>query len=219
MLGLGEEPDEEKVNRLLLSDDIPSLYAKMTANQWTDVGNPLSQSRQAEVVSLSEVHTRNALLKYAPSLSLSGYYGANYFGKELKLGNSDKWFGNSFVALSLRIPILRSLGTAKEVSQLRMQTQTERENLRDLRNNRAGEVSKEAAQLETCKNNYVLKQTNLKLMNENIEAKRLQLQKGYILDSEFSSEKLRRQNTLQEYLQVAYDVLSAYIRMDKLMRN
>ena len=219
LLNLGEELNDEKINLLRLSDDIQSLYAKVTANQWANSENSLSQSRQAELVSLSELKTKNAMWKYAPSLSLSGYYGANYFGKELKLGNADRWFGNSFVALSLRIPISQSLSTAKEIFQLHMQEQMERENLRDLRNNRMGELSRELAQLETYKNNYQLKQTNLKLMAENIAAKQLQLQKGYILESEFSSEKLREQNALQEYLQAAYDVLSASINMEKLAKN
>ncbi len=219
LLNLGEELSEEKLNQLHLSDDIQLLYSKMTSGNLMNDENSLSQSRQAELISLSEIKTKNAVLKYAPSLSLSGYYGANYFGKELKLSNTDKWFGNSFVALLLRIPISQSLSTAKEVSQLRMQEQIERENLRDLQNNRVGELSRELAQLETYKNNYQLKQANLKLMSENIAAKQLQLQKGYILDSEFSSEKLREQNALQEYLQAAYDVLSAYINMEKLMKN
>ncbi|MDO5664663.1 MAG: TolC family protein [Bacteroidia bacterium] len=219
LLNLGEELSEEKLNQLELSDDIQSLYAKMSSNQLTYGESSLSQSRQTELISLSEIRTKNAVLKYAPSLSLSGYYGANYFGKELKLSNTDKWFGNSFVALSLRIPISQSLSTAKEVSQLRMQEQIERENLRALQNNRVGELSRELAQLETYKENYQLKQTNLKLMSENIVAKKLQLEKGYVLESEFSSEKLREQNALQEFLQAAYDVLSAYINLDKLMKN
>ncbi|MEA4903753.1 MAG: TolC family protein [Petrimonas sp.] len=219
LLSLGEEPDEDKLDRLSLSDDIQSLYSKMALNGWVDSENPLSQRRQAELVSLSEIKTKNAVLKYAPSLSLSGYYGANYFGKELKLGNTDRWFGNSFLALSLRIPISRSLSTAKEVSQLRMQEQIERENLRDLQNNRRGELSRELAQLETYKNNYRLKLANLELIAGNVAAKQLQLQKKYILESEFSSEKLREQNTLQEYLQAAYDVLSACINMEKLTKN
>lgn len=219
LLNLGEELSEEKLNRLNLSDDIQALYSKLSPDKLIDSENSLLQSRQAELVALSEIKTRNAVLKYAPSLSISGYYGANYFGRELKLGNTDRWFGNSFVALSLRIPISRSLITAKEVSQLRMQEQIERENLRDLRYNRVGELSRELAQLETYKNNYLLKQTNLKLITENISAKQLQLEKGYILESEFSSEKLREQNALQEYLQAAYDVLSAYIKLEKLMKN
>ncbi|WP_436415466.1 TolC family protein [Petrimonas sp.] len=219
LLNLGEELSEEKLKQLRLSDDIQLLYTKMTSDRLINHENSLSQNRQAELISLSEIKTKNALLKYAPSLSLSGYYGANYFGKELKLGNADKWFGNSFVALSLRIPISQSLSTAKEVSQLRMQEQIERENLRDLQNNRVGELSRELTQLETYKNNFQLKQANLKLMTENVAAKQLQLQKGYILESEFSSEKLREQNALQEYLQAAYDVLSTHIRIEKLMKN
>ena len=59
----------------------------------------------------------------------------------------------------------------------------------------------------------------MKLITQNVAAKRAQLQKGYTLESEFSSEKLREQNALQEYLQAAYDLLSTYINLEKLMRN
>ena len=88
-----------------------------------------------------------------------------------------------------------------------------------MQNSRVGELSRELTLLETYKNNYLLKQSNLKLMSENIAAKQLQLEKEYILTSEFSSEKLRGQNALQEYLQAAYDVLNAYIKVEKLMKN
>ncbi len=219
LICLGVEPDEYNLDQLWLADDIQSLYSKMDSGKILNGENPLSQRRQDELVSLSEIRTRNAVWKYAPSLSLSGYYGANYFGKELKLGNTDRWFGNSFVALSLRIPISRSLSTAKEVSRLRIQEQLERENLRDIRNNRLGELSRELVRLETCKNTYRLKQSNMKLITQNIAAKQAQLQKGYMLESEFSSEKLREQNALQEYLQAAHDLLSAYINLEKLTKN
>lgn len=219
LINLGEDVNASNLNRLRLADNIQTLYAKMNTAQLINDDNSLSQSRQAELVSLSEIKTKNTVLKYAPSLSLSGYYGANYFGQNLNLGNSDKWFGNSFLSLSLRVPIMQSLSTSKEVSQLRMQEQIERENLRELQNSRVGELSRELTLLETYKNNYLLKQSNLKLMSENIAAKQLQLEKEYILTSEFSSEKLREQNALQEYLQAAYDVLNAYIKVEKLMKN
>lgn len=219
LINLGEDVNASNLNRLRLADNIQTLYAKMNTAQLINDDNSLSQSRQAELVSLSEIKTKNTVLKYAPSLSLSGYYGANYFGQNLNLGNSDKWFGNSFLSLSLRVPIMQSLSTSKEVSQLRMQEQIERENLRELQNSRVGELLRELTLLETYKNNYLLKQSNLKLMSENIAAKQLQLEKEYILTSEFSSEKLRGQNALQEYLQAAYDVLNAYIKVEKLMKN
>lgn len=216
---LGESADEEKIEELNLTDDISSLYTKMSAEGLSENRVSLSQSRQSELISLSEIRVKNAALKYAPTLSLSGYYGANYFGKELKLGNTDRWFGNSFLALSLRVPISRSLSTAKEVSQMRLQEQAERENMREMQNRRSADLSREIAQLESDKANYELKKSNLSLINQNLSAKQLQLQKGYILESEMFSEKMRQQNLFQEYLQAAYDVLSGYISLKRLMIN
>lgn len=217
---LGEETNEEKLSELTLSDDISSLYAKMLTNHTSLAqGASLSQSRQAELVSLSELRMKNAALKYAPTLSLSGYYGANYFGHELNLGNTDRWFGTSYLGLSLRIPITRSLSTAKEVSQLRLQEQAERENLREMENQKANDISRVANQLETNKTNYSLKENNLALTKQNLAAKQLQFEKGYILESELFSEKMKQQNAMQEYLQAAYDVLSGYIELQRLVKN
>lgn len=158
-------------------------------------------------------------MKYAPSLSLTGYYGANYFGRELKPGDPDRWFGNSFLALSLRVPISRSLSTAKEVSRLRVEEQLERENLREIKNSRLAELSKERDRVETLRETYGLKLANMNLMKQQVVAREIQFQKGYLLESEFLSEKLREQNAQQEYLQAAYDLLSACINLEKLMKN
>lgn len=219
LLQMGLEADEDNLNRIWLTDDIESLYLKMAELEPVNDVAPLSHLRQAEQVSLSEIRTRSAVLKCAPSLSLTGYYGANYFGRELKPGDPDRWFGNSFLALSLRVPISRSLSTAKEVSRLRVEEQLERENLREIKNSRLAELSKERDRVETLRETYGLKLANMNLMKQQVVAREIQFQKGYLLESEFLSEKLREQNAQQEYLQAAYDLLSACINLEKLMKN
>lgn len=44
-------------------------------------------------------------LKTLPKLTLNGYYGAQFFNNDLKLFNNNYWFGNSFINVSLRVPI------------------------------------------------------------------------------------------------------------------
>lgn len=216
---LGVSTDDFSVDLLNLTDDIESLYLKMVDKKPVSLNQSLSQSRLSEELSLSQLRTRHTKLQYLPTLSLTGYYGANYFGKDLQLTNSDKWFGNSFLALSLRIPITQSFSTSKAVSQQKFQEMIAHENLREFQNSRNSEISKELSLLENLTNDYALKQTNLKLRNENLIARSAEKEKGYILESEFWNEKMLEQNARQEYLQAAYEVLSAYVRIERLMKR
>ena len=216
---MGEESDGNNPDWLNLSDDIESLYVKLTAGN-PSVGNrSLSQSKLSQQLALSQLKTRHMKLRYLPTISLTGYYGANYFGRDLQLGNGDKWFGNSFVALSLHIPISQSFSTSKGVSQLRLQEMIDHENLREFQNNRNNALSKELAQLENLTRDYLLKHRILELRIENLSARGAEKQKGYIPESDFQNEKQLERNARREFLQAAYEVLSAYVRIDRLMKE
>lgn len=102
---------------------------------------------------------------------------------------------------------------------MRVEEQLERENLREIKNSRLAELSKERDRVETLRETYGLKLANMNLMKQQVVAREIQFQKGYLLESEFLSEKLREQNAQQEYLQAAYDLLSACINLEKLMKN
>lgn len=216
---MGEESDGNNPDWLNLSDDIESLYVKLTAGN-PSVGNrSLSQSKLSQQLALSQLKTRHMKLRYLPTISLTGYYGANYFGRDLQLGNGDKWFGNSFVALSLHIPISQSFSTSKGVSQLRLQEMIDHENLREFQNNRNNALSKELAQLENLTRDYLLKHRILELRIENLSARGAEKQKGYIPESDFQNEKQLERNARREFLQAAYEVLSAHVRIDRLMKE
>lgn len=216
---MGEESDGNNPDWLNLSDDIESLYVKLTAGN-PSVGNrSLSQSKLSQQLALSQLKTRHMKLRYLPTISLTGYYGANYFGRDLQLGNGDKWFGNSFVALSLHIPISQSISTSKGVSQLRLQEMIDHENLREFQNNRNNALSKELAQLENLTRDYLLKHRILELRIENLSARGAEKQKGYIPESDFQNEKQLERNARREFLQAAYEVLSAHVRIDRLMKE
>ena len=51
------------------------FYLKMAELEPVNDVAPLSHLRQAEQVFAFGIRTRSAVLKYAPSLSLTGYYG------------------------------------------------------------------------------------------------------------------------------------------------
>ncbi|MCK9310964.1 MAG: TolC family protein [Bacteroidales bacterium] len=218
---MGEEITDENIQMLHFSEDIPALYAKIASPLLNDAGsafpeNSLSEMRQSEVVSLAANRIKHASWKFAPTLSLSGFYGVNYFGRELQLANSSQWLGNSFIAMSLKFPITQSLSTSRELSQLRIQKQTEQENLRDIRNKLAMDWSNETAQLMARQKEYALKQNNLSMTRENFLAARSQYDKGHLLQTDLMSEESKVRTAVQDYLQAAYNLFLSCIAIDKI---
>jgi outer membrane protein len=213
------------ISALRLREDIPALYAKMGA---ANAGNGSTMkftdsltagpglARQAEVIALTRSRMKSTRLKYAPSLSLSGFYGSNYYGNNFDPGNGNLWHGNSYVAASLKIPLTRTFTTAKEVSQLRLQEQIERENLRDLQNRKNKEWLDALNQLTASEKEYEMYRQNYELSAENLKASQSQVDKEYIQNKDYLAEQVKCRNAYQNFLQAAYNVFINTINLQKM---
>jgi outer membrane protein TolC len=215
---MGQSVTEENISSLQLSEDIPALYETMISSgvQRDSERISLEEIRQNEVVSLAENRIKFAKWEYAPTLSLTGFYGTNYYANELNLTKNEFWRGNSFIGLTLKVPVTQSLNTANELTQLRVRQQMETENLRDIRNIRNQEWLNEQTLLKTRRKEYLLRQENLKMSEQNLKAAEVQSNKGYILENELLSARLEFQNARQNYLQAAYNVFSSLVMFEKL---
>ncbi|HHT34797.1 MAG TPA: TolC family protein, partial [Bacteroidales bacterium] len=210
----GAEVTPQTVATLQLEEDIPTLLSKMEQHASTSVtGKELEVMKQLERVSLAALRTGSAEWKYAPTLSLNGYLGTNYYNNELRLFNDRYWRGNSYLGLSLKIPISQSLTTAKEVSRLRLQQRLEEASLLEIRNRQEKERLQEQSQLVVQRESYRLSEENMAISEQNLEAAQMQYEKGYILQQELLSEQLKAQFARQSYLQAAYDLFTGLVTM------
>jgi len=199
---------------LQLEEDIPTLLSKMEQHASTAVtGKELEVMKKSEMVSLAALRTQSAEWKYAPTLSLNGYLGTNYYNNELRLFNDRYWRGNSYLGLSLKIPISQSLSTAKEVSRLRLQQRLEEASLLEIRNRQEKERLEEASQLVVLRESYRLCEENLVLSMQNLKAAQMQYEKEYILQQQLLSEQLKAQLAWQSYLQAAYNLFTGLVSM------
>lgn len=210
----GAKVTPQTVAALQLEEDIPSLLAKMDQPASTTLtGKEIEVMKQNERMSLAAMRTRSAEWKYAPTLTLNGYLGTNYYNNELQLFNDRYWRGNSYLGLSLKIPISQSLSTAKEVSRLRLQQRLEEANLLEIRNRQEKERMEEASQLVVLRESYRLSEKNLVLSMQNLKAAQMQYEKEYILQKELLSEQLKAQLAMQSHLQAAYDLFTGLVSM------
>ena len=200
----------ENIETLILQEDIQTLLQKIKQRLQSEYYN-LEEARQQQVVDLAALQIKSASLKFAPTLTLNGYYGTNYYNNELSLFNNNYWRGNSYIGLSIRVPITQSLTTAKEVSRLRLRKLIESENLRDIRNNRNKERLKELTLLRIREENYQLNQQNWEMSQQNSLAIQMQFDKGYIQQSDLLNEQQKIKQTRHQFLLSAYDLFKSII--------
>ena len=219
LLVMGHDGNSSPENNLVLTDNIESLYRNLIVERNFSKASSLTESKMIEQIGLAQLKTQHEKLKYLPTLSLTGYYGANYFGRNINLTESNKWFGNSFLALSLQIPITRSFSTAKGVTQFKLRELVEQENLRTYQNNFTNSLLRDMNDFENLVQSYRLKLSNMELQTQNLSSRQAEYDLGHITDSQLLNEKLNEQQIRQDFLQASYEVLSAYIRLEKLMNQ
>ena len=209
---IGMEVTEDNILSVSLEEDISTLLEKMFQNN-TPVNSvyDLEEMRQIEMVNLADLRAITASFKYAPTFSLNGYYGTNFYNNELSIFNKSYWRGNSYIGLSITVPITQSLSTSKEVSRLRLQKEVELENLRDIKNNREKERLNELSLLQVRRDTYELNRENWEMSQQNSDAVQLQFEMGYIQQTDLLNERLKNQQSRQIFLQSAYDLFSILI--------
>ncbi|HHU41296.1 MAG TPA: TolC family protein [Fermentimonas caenicola] len=212
---IGMDVTSENIESLFLEEDIPSLLEKVEQKKTSkNILNDLEVLRQQEVTNLASLKVKSAQLKYAPTLSLNGYLGSNYYNNDFSLFNNNHWRGNSYIGLSVMLPISRSLNTTKEVSRLRLQQQMETENLRDIHNKQEKERLNNLSLLQVRQKNYQLSRDSWEMSLQNSKAVQLQYEKGYIRQSDLLNEQQKAGQYRHNFLQAAYDLFNILITMD-----
>lgn len=212
---IGKDVTSENIESLFLEEDIPSLLEKVEQKKTSkNILNDLEVLRQQEVTNLASLKVKSAQFKYAPTLSLNGYLGSNYYNNDFSLFNNNHWRGNSYIGLSVMLPISRSLNTTKEVSRLRLQQQMETENLRDIHNKQEKERLNNLSLLQVRQKNYQLSRDSWEMSLQNSKAVQLQYEKGYIRQSDLLNEQQKAGQYRHNFLQAAYDLFNILITMD-----
>lgn len=224
---LGVEVNEKNISQLSLADDIPTLYNKViksvpeksTSGSSDSLSKSIRLAQQSEVISLAASRIKSSNLKYLPTVSLTGFYGTNFYSNTFSLTDNGLWHGNSYVALSLKIPLTQSLTTTKEISQLKLQEKIEKENLRRMANQKSKELNEAEGQLLQYQKEYEINKRNYDLSAENLKTSQSRFDKGYTLTKELLSDQSRCRAAYQSYLLSAYNVFTESITLNKIKIN
>ncbi|HEX2968211.1 MAG TPA: TolC family protein [Bacteroidales bacterium] len=222
---LGVEATTDNLQTMALSEDIPTLYAKINSEirQYADVNSATDSvlagsnlARQSEVIALAQSRIKTSRLKNAPSVTLNGFYGSNYYSNDFNPGKSEFWHGNSYLTVSLKIPVTQAFSISKETNRLKLQEQIERENLRDLQNSKSKEWIEARSRLTISVKEYEMFRQNYELSTENLKARRAELEKAYIQEKDYLKELVNTANAYQSFLKAAYNVFINTIELQRL---
>jgi len=129
-------------------------------------------------VDLVKLQLKNEKVKYLPTLSAKGYAGADQFSNQLNPFQSNSWFGNAFVGLSARLPLL--IGENKKNKQGQYQAQILGLNLQKEEVIKNAAFKKQTAKQEIAKlqAEYNFHKSNVMLYKENLAIYQERLQAG-----------------------------------------
>ena len=210
---MGYPADEETLKNLDLQDKIETLIATYEDNG-QESALALSSTKMQLQTQTSEYQLKSAKLSFAPTLSLIGYFGSNYYGDNLNLFEGDKFYGNSYIGLSLTIPITHSLQTYNSVkeSQWRLQQQELRQK-DDLAQKQALLIQDENT-IEAARAQYLLHKKNMDLAEKNYNIQEALFYEGRLLPSDLSKAKYTYKQEQTNYLQSVYTYFTSLVKRE-----
>lgn len=154
-----------------------------------------------------QIEIRNNKLNAIPKLTFNAFYGGQFYDNQLKLTQTENWFGNSYVNLTLRIPLTENFENSlknkqfeyeKEITQNKIETLALQKQTTELQ--KQNEILMLTQKIDTYKQIVALAETNVTIIKSQVDA-------GTILISEYNKEIENLFNQNQKLWQLNYDLL------------
>lgn len=209
---MGFEPHEAEA--VHLSENLSGLLA---AFQQTKPGDTQSQTLQklAQQRELSEIQLKNTKLGFLPTVSLNGFWGTNYFNNRFDIFYSPFWYGNSYLGLSVNLPITRGIDRVKKAEVLELQIKQSRIDYEIKQLDQAQNFARLQKELTFRQQNLSLKEKNKELSRANLLQDTELLENGRLLTGDWSRSNMQYLRASTEYLQAVYDYLIVGMELEK----
>lgn len=159
-------------------------------------------------VRLNEEEVRFNKKSYLPTLTLNGYYGAQFYDNNLRLFESNNWFGNSYVSLGIKIPISQWLEKNAEQKKLMLQNKLATSKLNEQKQNDDQMDAQRMNDIALLKEKIHQQKEIIQLTEANLQIVKAQFNEGTILITEYNKEIQNGQETYKKLWQTQYDLVS-----------
>ena len=162
-------------------------------------------------ISLAQQQLKGEKVKYLPKLNFNGYLGADQLSNELKPTQSNTWFGNSFLGLSLRLPI--TMGENRAVKLTQFQSQLNSLNFQKEEELSDSEKNKQSAlqEIATLKEEALSYSVNIELLKENVQLYNDRLEAGQESYENVNLEEIAYQKEVQKLTSVNHKIWQQWL--------
>ncbi len=202
------------------ADSLTSVIGRITGLQAvTDPTGTISFRKLSVQVQEDSLQIRNMKLQYLPTVSLNAGYGSNFYNNKFNLFNTSNWYGNSFVALSLSVPLTRDITTARSLKALQYQQKQNEYDVQDYAIRRQTDLMKSQIAFSTAKSETERKQHDMELISNDFRVVHEQFLKGRILPSDLENSRLSYLKARVDYLQAVYNFVVAGFNLKALAED
>jgi outer membrane protein TolC len=212
-------PEEDR--KIGFEEDLEGLFEKLkpAAAPELNFGESLTGRQLNQQLSLAELRMTNVHLDDLPTLAVSGFLGANFFDNNLGLFNANNWFGGSYLALNLQVPITSRLENKRRVSQRQYQVLSARESLRAQRQEKTYEFRQALDDLRFHESNLAIRRQNIGLSEENYQIVLQQYREGRATADELSRADFQLKQAKFDYLRTFYNCIQSAIQLQDIQRR
>jgi len=129
---------------------------------------------------LLEQQQKAERLKKTPTLGFEGFLGANQYSDTFSPFLSDRWYGSSYLGLSLRFQLLSGSSTRNRVNQLKLEEKAVESRLGDEISSVSNAILQLAEEIRQIEYQAELSKQNLALYEENLSLNQDRFDKGQI---------------------------------------
>lgn len=186
-----------------LSTTIPQIIDRLQITNTTDELDRIELSKEN-----AQFQAQKNKLLYLPKLTLNAFYGTNFFNNSLDLGNTNYWYGNSYVNLTLRVPISEAYETHLKAKQLELEQQNLDSQLTEAYTNIALKETQKINDIVALKAKIKMLENSLLLSHQNYNIVNQKLLEGQVLVSDLSAEFDSYLQDQKKLWQAQYDLVS-----------
>ena len=216
---MGIKEDEEQ--SLILSDSLDLLMNRLSRpeNEGTDLKSSLTYERLNVINNIDNIKLKNVRSGFLPVISLNGLLSTDYYNNHLRLGNSDYWFGNSNINLSLHVPITEGIERTRRIKQQKYRIKANMEELNSALNKKQLEIKRFTDNVSFYGKEIIAKKDNLDLARENLNASLSLFTEGRILPSGLTEAEISYKQVKIDYLKALYNYLDSLLELKRIIRS
>lgn len=216
MVTMGYPPSDEAL--LELTDDIESLFRSYQQSP-APSAESIALRKLTQEADLLNTQLSSMKAGYLPNIILKAYYGANYFDNRFEIFKGNNWHGNSFINLGVRLPITEGLERSKKLTEIRLQTESNRLSYLSQQNKNELERLQATRDIAILEQKYLRSKENYDLAADTYRIAQQQYENGRLLIGDLSKSNYAYQLEKNNYLNVAYDYIIAKMKLEKAVRN